>query len=95
MKDFRRRKDNTLKQEDIVEVDEQKKEISKEQIAENLGRWLVGFGNHILENPSLLIDGQITCEQIKDDLSYSFISHSSLSYKNACKISFTLTKKAG
>lgn len=65
-------------------------EITKEQEAKNIGKWLIEFGSHILENPNVVIDGTINYEPTGDTL-----LNSPVSYENACKISFVLVKKAG
>ena len=65
-------------------------ELTKEQEAINLGNWLIGFGEHIKNNPQLLVEGTIEYQPIGDTL-----LNSPISYENACKILFSLTKKAG
>ena len=65
--------------------------ITEEQQVVNLGNWLIVFGEHIKNNPSLLIEAEIKYQpQIDRALIYNIIS-----YKNACKISFSLSKRVG
>ena len=65
-------------------------EITKEQEAKNLGKWLIEFGTHLLENPGVLIEGNLNYEPTGNTL-----LNSPVSYENACKLSFVLVKKAG
>jgi hypothetical protein len=65
--------------------------ITNEEQSANLGNWLICFGEHIRNNPSLLIEATIRYQpKVDDSLAYNIIS-----YKNACEISFFMVKKVG
>lgn len=65
-------------------------EETKKQEAVNLGNWLIGLGEHIRSNPQLLVEGTIEYQPTGNTM-----LNSPISYENACKFMFSLTKKAG
>ena len=65
-----------------------KEELTKEQESINLGNWLISLGEYIKDNPLLIVESTLEYQPIGN-----ILLNSPISYENACKILFSLTKK--
>lgn len=65
-------------------------EYEKDEEIKRFAQWLIGFGNHILEHSNTVVSAEIKYEPINPS-----VMNSEISFENACKMGFTLEKRAG
>jgi len=69
--------------------DKMKIKYEEDEEVKSLALWLIDFGTHLLSHSNLVEDAEITYEPKEDLLP------SPTSYENACRISFSVTKRKG